>query len=115
MVSWCLDDHSSVAQHFVAADHYAVSILAAEQEELSNRFATPGQHAFKDGEAEPFVTGAPLLKGRIAGFDCKVSQRIKVGDHTILLGEIVHFDSRGGRPLVYAGRQYLSGPEINGN
>lgn len=112
MVSWCIDDHSSVAAHFLAADHYAVSILAADQEAFSNRFATPGQHDFFEGEGEEYKTGAPLLKGRIAGFDCRVADRVKVGDHTILIGEVVHFDSRAGRPLVYAGRQYLSGPDI---
>ncbi|NRA30655.1 MAG: flavin reductase family protein, partial [Parvularculaceae bacterium] len=42
LVSWCLDDTSSVAKHFAAADHYAVSILAADQQDFSNRFATPG-------------------------------------------------------------------------
>ena len=112
LVSWCLDDKSSVAAHFLAADHYAVSILAADQRTLSDRFATPGRHAVEEGEGEVFRTGAPLLNGRIAGFDCRIAERIKVGDHTILIGEIVHFDSREGRPLVYAGRQYVDGPEI---
>ena len=113
LVSWCLDDTSSVAKHFAAADHYAVSILAADQQDFSNRFATPGQHAFHDGEGETFNTGAPLLKGRVAGFDCRLANRFKVGDHTILVGEVVHFDSTPGQPLIYAGRQYLDGPMID--
>lgn len=113
LVSWCLDDHTSVAGDFLAADHYAVSILSAEQEEACNRFATPGQHAFREGEGEVFKTGAPLLKGRLAGFDCRLAERLKVGYHTILIGEIVHFDSAPGKPLVYAGRQFMSGPQID--
>lgn len=113
LVSWCLDDHTSVAEAFLKSDHYAVSILAADQEALSNRFATPGQHGFAEGEGETFSTGAPLLKGRIAGFDCRLAERLKVGDHTILIGEIVHFDSREAKPLVYAGRSYIEGPMIN--
>ncbi len=112
LVSWCLDDKTSVAQDCLSANQYAVSILAADQEAMSNRFATPGQHAFKAGEAEVFKTGAPLLKGRIAGFDCRLADKIQLGDHTILIGEVVHFDSRAGEPLVYAGRQYLRGPFI---
>ncbi|NNU17183.1 flavin reductase family protein [Parvularcula sp. ZS-1/3] len=113
LVSWCLDDHTSVAKAFLQADHYAVSILAADQEEMSNRFATPGQHAFKEGEGEVFQTGAPLLKGRIAGFDCRLADRLKVGDHTILIGEIVHYDSFDAEPLVYCGRNYIKGPKIS--
>lgn len=113
LVSWCLDDLSSVAPSFLAADHYAVSILAADQELMSNRFATPGQHDFKEGEGETFRTGAPLLKGRVAGFDCRLAERFKVGDHTILIGEIVHFDSFGGSPLIYSGRTYSVGPAFS--
>lgn len=112
LVSWCLDDHTSVAGEFLAADHYAVSILAADQEALSNRFATPGQHDFGADEGETFSTGAPLLEGRIAGFDCRLADRLKVGDHTILIGEVVHFDSFERAPLVYAGRRYTAGPVI---
>ena len=112
LVSWCLDDKTSVSASYLSAGSYAVSILAAEQEAMSNRFATPGQHSFQAGEAEVFKTGAPLLKGRIPGFDCRVAEKIQLGDHTILIGEVVHYDSRAGQPLVYAGRQYLRGPMI---
>lgn len=112
LVSWCLADETSIADSFLAVDHYAVSILAADQQNLSDRFATPGKHAFEKGEGETFRTGAPLVAGRLAGFDCRVAERFKVGDHTILIGEIVHFDSRPGEPLIYAGRQYVTGPAI---
>lgn len=113
LVSWCLDDNTSIAAEYLAADHYAVSILAADQEALSNRFATPGQHGFQADEGETFSTGSPLLKGRIAGFDCRVTDRLNIGDHTILVGEVLHFDSTPGEPLIYAGRQYVRGPAIS--
>ncbi|MEM1409611.1 MAG: flavin reductase family protein [Pseudomonadota bacterium] len=113
LVSWCIDDGSSVASHFLHADHYAVSILASNQQHLSDRFATPGQHAFLEGEGQTYKTGAPLLVGRLAGFDCRVAERLKVGDHTILIGEVAHFDSADGQPLVYVGRRYVDGPEIS--
>ncbi|MEM9837614.1 MAG: flavin reductase family protein [Pseudomonadota bacterium] len=112
MVSWCIDRGSSVSEHFLAANHYAVSILSAGQQDLSNRFATPGNHAMAADEIDTFATGAGLLKGRLAGFDCRIAQRVEVGDHVILIGEIVHFDSADGKPLMYVGRQYTDGPEI---
>ena len=112
LVLWCLDKESSVFPAYEAADNYAVSILAHDQAEASNRFATPGQHGFRDGEAEVLETGAPLLLGRLAGFDCKVAARHDAGDHVILVGRVVRFDSRAGRPLIYAARQYLEGPKI---
>lgn len=113
LVLWCIDKGTSVFGAYEAADNYAVSILAAGQAEASNRFATPGRHDFEAGEGEVFETGAPLLRGRLAGFDCRVEARHDAGDHVILVGRVVHFDARAGKPLIYAGRQYLEGPAFD--
>ena len=113
LVLWCLADATSVFSAFEASSCYAVSILSADQAALSTRFATPGQHGFADGEGEAKVTGAPLIRGRLAGFDCEVEQRIAVGDHVIMVGRVVHFDSRDGAPLIYSGREYMEGPVIS--
>ncbi len=112
LVLWCLDKEAGVYDAFMGSPSYGVSILAADQAEASNRFATPGQHDVLEGEAELYATASPLLAGRLAGFDCEVVARHDAGDHVILVGQVMHFDSRPGRPLIYAGRQYLEGPQI---
>ncbi|MEM9234148.1 MAG: flavin reductase family protein [Pseudomonadota bacterium] len=112
LVLWCLETHSSIKSAFDESTSYAVSVLAADQQHLSNRFATPGEHAVKPGDGETFVTGSPLLKGRLAGFDCEIVERHGSGDHLILIGEVKHFDSREGAPLIYSGRTYLTGTLI---
>lgn len=113
LVLWCIDRNTSVFDAFIAADNYAVSVLTAAQQDMSNRFAKPGNHAFDAGEGEVFTTGAPLLADRLAGFDCRVVGQHDAGDHVILLGQVVHFDSRDGEPLIYAGRSYMTGPLIS--
>lgn len=113
LVLWCIDKGSSVFDAYERSDNYGVSILAHDQADASNRFATPDRHTFLDGEAEVYETGAPLLKGRLAGFDCTVEARHEAGDHVILVGRVQHFDSRAGKPLIYAGRQYLDGPAFD--
>lgn len=112
LVLWCLEKSASLYDLFMSSDHYGVSVLAAEQQALSNRYATPGQHEVSRNESETFKTGAPLLKQRLAGFDCRIAARHEAGDHVILIGEVLHYDSREAGPLIYAGRQYLSGPTI---
>lgn len=112
LVLWCLETHSSIKWAFDEAPSYAVSILAADQQQLSNRFATPGQHEVKPAEGEVKLTGAPLLHGRLAGFDCDIVERHGSGDHLILIGHVKHFDSREGAPLIYSGRKYLTGTLI---
>ena len=40
LVLWCLDNNSHNLAAFRKASHHAINILAANQQELSNRFAT---------------------------------------------------------------------------
>lgn len=109
LVLWCIEQRASAFPAFMAADSYAVSILRADQRDLSDRFAGYDYEAPKDSEIDIATTGAPLLKGRLAGFDCTVSARHKAGDHVIMLGEVVHFDSSPGEPLVYFSSDYHEG------
>ena len=94
----------------VKAGAFGVTILAAGQQELSERFAnrksTMGERL--DGlEIETLVTGAPLIKGGLAHLDCRVSQSIPCGMNTLFIAEVVAV--RGDdhdAPLVYHDRTY---------
>lgn len=112
LVLWCIDRHSGVFEAFAGAQDYAVSVLRDDQAAISTRFATPGNHDFLEGETETMVTGAPVLKQRLAAIDCRVEARHDAGDHVILVGRIVDCDYRTGKPLMYVARSYLTGPEI---
>lgn len=109
LVLWCIENKTAAYPHFMEADAYAVSILRADGEALSNRFAGHAPAPLTADEIDIWDTGAPLLKARIAGFDCRIHRRHKAGDHAILIGEIVRFDSETGAPLIYFGSNYHSG------
>ena len=68
LVLWSLDLASPSLEAFRAASHYAINILAADQEELSQRFATRLQDKFGDLLLCSGVGGAPLLHGCCAWF-----------------------------------------------
>lgn len=94
----------------VKAGAFGVTILAVDQQELSERFAsgqtTMGERL--DGlETEMLVTGAPLLKGGLAYLDCRVTQSIPCGSNTLFLAEVmaVRGDDHD-EPLVYHDRTY---------
>lgn len=112
LVLWCLDRQSTIFESFAKADNFAVSILQANQADVSARFATPGQHHFKPEESERWISGAPLLTERLGGLDCKVEDRHDAGDHVILVGRVIKFDYRDGSPLMYVGRKYEQGSVI---
>ena len=62
--------------------------------------------------------GIPLLDGAVANFIVNVTDIHPAGDHTLYLGQVEHFESRDGRPLLfYAGRYHhlraLKPPEWN--
>ena len=107
LVLWCLENRASSYSAFMGSESYAVSILRGDQQAASKRFAhflPIGPH---EEEFESWKTGAPILKERLAGFDCKVVARHDAGDHVILVGKVVKFDSVEGSPLIYYASNYL--------
>ena len=94
----------------VKAGAFGVTILAASQQALSERFANrqPSMGERLDGlETETLVTGAPFIKGGLAYMDCRVTQTIQSGMNTLFIAEVVAV--RGDdhdSPLVYHDRTY---------
>jgi len=93
------------------AGAFGVTILSAEQKELSERFAgrlSGDEDRLAGLDTETLVTGAPLLKGGLASLDCRVVQTIPAGTNTIFLAEVVavHSEENGRQPLVYHNRNY---------
>ena len=98
--------HQLVSQ----ANAFAVTILAEDQRELSERFAGrlgDAEDRLAGVETETLVTDAPFLKGGLAYLDCRVIQSIPLGTNTLFLAEVVAARGNGtGQPLVYHDRQY---------
>jgi len=109
MVLWSLAKKSNSLPVFVATQHWAVHVLAADQEPLSNRFARSGEDKFAGLDLESNLQGVPLLKGCAARFQCKTSFQYEGGDHIIFVGEVTAFDRSDHPPLVFhAGRYALA-------
>lgn len=98
--------HKLVSQ----ANVFAVTILADDQGDLSDRFAgrvPDAEDRFVSVETETLVSGAPFIKGGLAYLDCRVTQAIPVGSNTLFLAEVVAARGNGeGQPLVYHDRNY---------
>jgi flavin reductase (DIM6/NTAB) family NADH-FMN oxidoreductase RutF len=105
-----LQDTTRTRELVYHAQAFGVTILASDQEAISNRFAgrNPGsENRMAEVETETLVTGAPLIKGGLAYIDCRVKQSIDVGPNTLFVGEVVATRAMSeSRPLVYHARQY---------
>jgi flavin reductase (DIM6/NTAB) family NADH-FMN oxidoreductase RutF len=113
-VLWCLESKASSFGDFIGAPSYAVSILNAGQQAVSERFARHSPEPLQPREYELWLTGAPVLAERLAGFDCAVVDRHRSGDHVILVGEVLQFASSEGAPLLYFASRYAKGPATDG-
>lgn len=86
------------------AQHVGISILGEEQREISEWAARRGR---VPGPDVPFATrsartGAPLIEGAIAWFDCEVQTANRRGDHIVIVGLVVEaWAAEGARPLLY--------------
>jgi flavin reductase (DIM6/NTAB) family NADH-FMN oxidoreductase RutF len=81
---------------------YAMNILSADQQELSQKFATSGPKDFTGLAWTTAVTGAPILEGTLGHVDCRLREILPGGDHDIFIGEIVAGAAReDGAPLLY--------------
>jgi flavin reductase (DIM6/NTAB) family NADH-FMN oxidoreductase RutF len=106
LISISLGHHVSVISHFRAAKSFAINILTAEQQPLSDRFARKGHDRFDGLDWRHGVFGAPLLPGVLATLECDVYRIIPMGDHDLFVGEVMHVTVRDGDPLLYFASSY---------
>lgn len=101
MVLWSLANNARSLPAFSGSEFWNVHILSNEQEALSNRFARAGEDKFTGLALDAQASGAPLLPGCSARFQCKSAFKYEGGDHTIFVGEVVKYDSCALPPLLY--------------
>lgn len=99
-----VDRDSRTHEAIEASGHYAVNLLAAEQEDLAERFATKDPEKFAGLEVRTASTGAPVLAACLGYLDCEVTRDVPAGDHTLFVGRVeaaaIQRDEVG-RPLIY--------------
>jgi flavin reductase (DIM6/NTAB) family NADH-FMN oxidoreductase RutF len=85
---------------------YGVSVLAAGQEAVSDRFAGRG-----DGRAgaEPrfdLIHDTPVVEGALAHFVANVVRTYWGGDHSLFLGQVEYAHCNDAKPLLFHGGRY---------
>jgi len=108
----CLADTNRLPRMIEQSKHFAVSILAEGQEDVSAYFAISGREpvpAFEEFGTIEWHTGSPIIDGAIAHLDCELYQSVPAGDHTIIIGRVLGAAARPEKkPLIYYRRAYRS-------
>ncbi|MCL4139333.1 UNVERIFIED_CONTAM: hypothetical protein GTU68_003649 [Idotea baltica] len=93
---------------FEECTHFAINVLADDQQDVSNLFAGFTGDRFAEIAWEEDAFGSPILAGATTHFSCSTHQRVDAGDHMVLMGEIQDFSSTGKEGLGYSNNGYFS-------
>ena len=99
----CINDSAESGAGIQESQSFAVNILNADQQDLSNQFAggTSQQQRFENTDWKAGITGAPILNNTLMSLDCKVVEKVLAGTHWIIIGEVQDCVCRSGEPLLY--------------
>ena len=112
LVLWSLSKSSSSVQAFSESGYFAVHILASDQREVSRIFAQRGADKYAGIPLETGINGTPLLPGCSARFECKTHAQYEGGDHLILVGEVVKYETSEKPPLLFHKGVMHSGDDV---
>lgn len=109
LILWSLGIHAGTLPGFRTATHYAINVLAADQRVLAERFCRRGIDRFEGTPWSPGITGAPIIEGASAVFECSQYSQHEAGDHIVFVGKVEHCSRRVGvAPLLFHGGRFFT-------
>ena len=109
LVLWSLSQTAQSMPVFRECSHYAIHVLSVQQRELALRFSTRGVDRWQGVDHSEGASGAPIIAGAVAVFECANRSRYQEGDHVIFVGEVQRCEHRSAiRPLLYHGGRFYT-------
>lgn len=111
LVLWSLVNRSPNLAVFRDSAHFAINILASGHEALARRFADPAvPDKFADVTVRETPEGVAAIDGALATLVCAHDHCRTVGDHLLLVGQVVRVASQPSEPLVFHAGRFTSVP-----
>lgn len=101
LLSVSVDHVADMHRTLGTVERFVINILAADQEELSRRFAAEPWNRFDGIGFQRTPAGLVILDGVLAHIECEKFAAHAAGDHTIYLGRVVGGASWDREPLLY--------------
>ena len=101
LVLVCIEKAVKTHDAIATSKKFAVNILAADQAEVSSRFASRRDDKFDGVDIQRGADGIPLINGALTTIICRVHQQLPGGDHSIFVGEVMDVATHEGQPLLY--------------
>ena len=107
LVLFSIDRRARSLPQWLAADNYAIHVVAESQKDISNRFARPQSNKWSGLDYTAGRTGAPALAGAAAIFHCRPHRQVDAGDHVLFIAEVEDFETAPERrSLVFCQGRY---------
>jgi len=100
LLLWCLGDRSARYAEFAEADEWGVSVLRAGAEASARRYSRAATQDVAADAAE-MLAGVSVLREGLAQLACRTHDKIKVGDHLIIIGEVRDVRVRPGAGMTF--------------
>lgn len=104
----CPSNNLSSFDIFNNCKHFTVNILAEDQQDISNTFASAKGDRFEGISWHSDENGCPIIDGTVAHFSCSTYNNIPAGDHILLVGQVNNFTANEKLGLGYAKGGYFS-------
>lgn len=107
LVSFSLSKKLYSAAKVLEADLFAINVLHEDQTDVSTVFAGAGTAKWDGLEPREGAAGCPVLEDCMAVFECAKHACFDGGDHVIVLGRILNFETDArNRPLLFFRGKY---------
>ncbi len=99
----CINEAADTGAGIDESGYFAVNVLAAGQQEVSNQFAGGSSQVqrFENTAWEFGNHSTPMLSDSLMSLECKVIEKVKAGTHKIIIGEVQNCICRTGEPILY--------------
>lgn len=105
LVLFCLGRKTDALIDEAEGGRFAINVLAEDQEEASETFASQKPDKFDRVAYAVGENGCPVIRGALAVLECVVAAIHDGGDHRIVVGRVERLRVLGGKPLLrYRGR-----------
>ena len=112
LVLWSASLYADSLAAFQEGAHFVVNILAHDQIELSNKFARKQQNKFAEVDHVIPESGAPVIIGAAAHFECRNEYRHYGGDHIIFIGHVERYAYTNKPTLLFCRGKYMRGEPL---
>ncbi len=104
----CINKSADTGDAVLEGKTFAINILKAEQQEISNQFAggASQEERFANVKWHKGETGSPVIDDALASIECTVVDQVLAGTHWVVIGEVQNVECRSGKPLMYYNSAY---------